>query len=139
MKKQIECEYLKEDNCTSVMIDGEGKATRQEECQNNNKNACCYTCAFSHNHNCEISCEYLGEVKKTCSLCGSEMYHDHFELRMGGWEGHLPFGMGELGQISEEKLPVIAYICSKCNKLEFFAEEKAKLKFWHWFKKGKSK
>ena len=142
MKKQIACKFLKDDNCTSVMKDGEGKETRQEECQNNNKSACCYACLFSYNHSCEISCEYLGEVKKICSLCGSEMYHDHMELRIGGWIGLtkiLPSRIGELGEIGEDKLPVIVYLCSKCNKLEFFAEEKAKRLFWYWFKKGKPK
>jgi hypothetical protein len=134
----VECEYLKEENCIAILNSDEGKAIRHEGCENNNKNACCYVCPLYNT--CEISCTYLGE--KRCPLCGSEMYHVSMNLRIGGWEGvtkGLPFGIGELGELSEEKFPVIAYICSKCNKLEFFAEEKAKKKYRYWLKKGKSK
>jgi len=134
---RLKCEYLKEENCSAVMIDDEGKATRQEGCQNNNKNACCYVCPFYHN--CEISCVYLGEKK--CPSCASEMYHTRLSFRIGGWEGFmkgLPFEIGKLGEATEELLPMVVYVCSKCGKLEFFAEEKA-IKRYFVTKKQKSK
>lgn len=125
----LECEYLKEGNCGAVMMDEEGKEARQEACQNNNKNACCYLCAF--NYNCEISCEYLGEKDypiKKCPLCASEMYPAKVNLRIGGWTGLwklVPFG--ELGELGEELLPVVVYTCSNCGKLDFFTGEKTKI------------
>lgn len=128
-KAQVKCEYLKEENCTAVSMNDEGQATRQEGCENNNKNACCYVCPFYHK--CEISCAYLGERK--CPLCGSEMYHARLSFRIGGWEGFmrgLPLGMGEIGQDLEELLPMVVYVCSKCGKSEFFADEKAIRRFF---------
>jgi hypothetical protein len=125
----LKCEYLKEDNCSAVMMDEEGKEARHEGCKNDNKNACCYLCPF--NHNCEISCEYLGEKDypiKECPLCASEMYPAKVNLRIGGWMGLwklVPFG--ELGELGEELLPVVVYTCSNCGKLEFFTREKTKI------------
>jgi hypothetical protein len=126
---QLKCEYLKDQNCSAIMMDDEGKAARQEGCKNNNKNECCYVCAF--NHNCEISCEFLGEKDfpiKECPLCASEMYPAKVSLRIGGWTGLwklVPFG--GLGELGEELLPVVIYTCSKCGKLELFAEDKTKI------------
>ena len=59
------------------------------------------------------------------------MLNTKMNLRAGGWEGFtkgLPFGIGEFGEISEELLPVIVYVCPKCGKLEFMAQEKTKQK-----------
>ena len=57
------------------------------------------------------------------------MLHSKLNLGAGGWDGitkGLPFGIGEIGEIGEELLPVIIYVCTKCGKLEFMAQERTK-------------
>jgi hypothetical protein len=122
---QLKCEYFKAENCNAIVTNDEAKAARHEGCENNNENACCYVCPFYHN--CDISCTILGE--KRCPSCGSEMQCAKMNLRIGGWTGLwklAPFG--EIGELGEDLLPVTAYSCSKCNRLEFFTERKAKPK-----------
>jgi hypothetical protein len=130
MATTVKCEYLKDGECSSILNSAEGRSARKDNCKNKSKSSCCYICSLSYV--CEFSCDYLGEKK--CLLCGSEMYCAKIDLRVGGWEGFtkavLGPGLGEIGEMSEKKLPVIVYVCSNCNKLDFFVEEKAKKKFW---------
>jgi hypothetical protein len=128
-RTEIKCEYLTKGQCSSVLNSDEGKSARKDFCENKEKGACCYLCSLFYA--CEIGCDYLG---KKCSLCGSDLRYAKMDLRVGGWEGKtkaiLGSGLGEIGEFSEKKLPVIIYVCSKCNKLEFFADEKTKKRFW---------
>jgi hypothetical protein len=63
------------------------------------------------------------------------------KLRIGGWEGITKtaarqiFGEGvsELGEMEEELLPIIVYLCPKCGRMELVAEEKAKEKLLRLF------
>jgi hypothetical protein len=148
---KVNCEHLRNgESCSAILGNEEAKIIRSEACENDNEEACCYLCSFYNN--CEISCSILGENKnepkrkqriteKTeailkpriprCPLCNLKMRHARMSLRVGGWEGvwkGLPLGIGELGEIQEELLPVVVYVCPKCGKLEFVAEEKTRQK-----------
>lgn len=144
----MKCEYLKEGNCKSIAENDEAKEVRKISCNNDNEQACCYLCSYYNG--CQISCTFLGENKsktknkqKTdkneanqpsilrCPLCDSKMRHAKMNLRVGGWEGvtkGLPLGIGEFGEIQEELLPVVIYVCPNCGKLELIAQEKTKQK-----------
>ncbi len=144
----VNCAFLKEGNCRSIVDNYEAKEVRMISCSNQNLQACCYLC--SRYQGCKISCNFLGENKNqpttkqptesfednklrvlSCPLCGSRMLNTKMSLRAGDWEGFtkgLPLGIGEIGEISEELLPVIIYVCPKCGKLEFMAQEKTKQK-----------
>ena len=146
MAFKVECDFLKDRSCMSIIENDEAKEVRKISCNNDNEKACCYLC--TRYQGCEISCNFLGENKnkqqnknssKTieghkigvlrCPLCSSKMLHSKINLRTGGWEGitkGLPFGFGEIGEIGEELLPVIIYVCLKCGKLEFMAQERTK-------------
>ena len=68
VKKRIEgkisCKYLSKDNsCKAVIENEEVGSARQESCENDLKNACCYTCISQNN--CEISCNYLESSQPT--------------------------------------------------------------------------
>lgn len=143
---KVKCQYLKDGDCASITSNDEAEEARKISCNNDNKQACCYLCSYYHG--CEISCVFLGETKNkpknkqkkdnteanqpnilTCPLCNSKMLHAKADLRIGGWTGLMklvPFG--ELGELGEELLPVTLYVCSKCGKLEFMAQEKTKQK-----------
>jgi hypothetical protein len=148
MASKVNCEFLRDGNCFSIMANDEAKETRIISCSNSNVQACCYLC--NHSQGCEISCHFLGENKREprnnqpensseddkiqvlkCALCDSKMLHTKMNLRAEGWGGitqALPLGMSEIGETTEELLPVIIYVCPKCGKLEFMAEEKTKQK-----------
>lgn len=116
------CEYLKEENCHSISSNDEGKAIRNEFCSNENKTACCYLCPFSVT--CEVSCSFLGEKK--CPSCHSETQKAKMNLRVDGMTGQWMLKSGDFFDFSRQVLPIIAYFCPRCNKLEFFVEDKAK-------------
>jgi hypothetical protein len=60
-----------------------------------------------------------------CSECSAEMSQTRTKLRIDGWEGsHQKSADEDSGRIAEEELPVIVYLCRKCGKIEFRAEEK---------------
>ena len=57
------------------------------------------------------------------------MVFNQVNLRIGGWSGALKGlhpALDSMGEIGEELLPVLLYVCPKCGKLEFRAQEKAK-------------
>jgi hypothetical protein len=143
---KVECEYLENGNCQSITSDDEAKEARKVGCNNDNEEACCYLCTYYHG--CEISCVYLGENKRIikrkqnvtegtlskilrCSSCDQKMVFREINLRIGGWSGALKGinpALDTIGELGEQLLPVILYICPKCGKLEFKAQEKAKEK-----------
>jgi hypothetical protein len=135
----LKCQYLNGDNCTSIGSSDEAKEIRKIECCNENNQACCYLC--DSYRGCEISCNFLGENNKatnkpnvefnkkksflSCPLCDSKMIHNEVKLRIGGWAGLAQlFPFGSLGEVGEDVLPVILYVCPKCGKLEFMAKQK---------------
>jgi hypothetical protein len=143
---KVDCEYLKDKNCLSIASNDEAREVRKISCNNDNEQTCCYLCSYYHG--CEISCAFLGENKRKikrkvqdaieesnqprilrCSLCEKKMQFTKINLRVGGWSGILKSihpAINTMGEISEELLPVIIYVCPKCGKLEFRAQEKAK-------------
>jgi hypothetical protein len=143
---KVECEYLENGNCQSITSNDEAKEVRKISCNNDDEGACCYLCSYYHR--CEISCAYLGENKRIikrktnvtegttskilrCSSCDQKMVFREVNLRIGGWSGALKGidpALDTIGELGEQLLPVILYICPKCGKLEFKAQEKAKEK-----------
>ena len=71
------------------------------------------------------------EVDKTknatitcCSLCNVKMSQTKTKFRINGWEGsHQKLADDDSGKL-DELLPVIVYLCPKCGKIEFMADEK---------------
>ena len=64
-----------------------------------------------------------------CSICNLEMCQAKTKIRIDGWSGlNQKFDGGDLGKFGEELLSVIVYLCPKCGKMEFVAEEKARQK-----------
>lgn len=60
-----------------------------------------------------------------CSLCKVEMSQSRTKFRINGWEGlHPKLTDDDSGKLGEELLPVIVYLCPKCGKIEFRADEK---------------
>ncbi len=133
----IDCQYLKENNCLSIVNNQEAQEVRSTTCRSENPKACCYICDFYED--CEISCNYLGKVEHKqknikaiikitrCPLCKSRMLHSEVKFRTGGWSGLmqlLPFG--SWGELGEELLPVEVYVCVRCGKIELMAPEKTR-------------
>ena len=54
-----------------------------------------------------------------CSLCSIEMSQTRTKFKIDGWEGS-----GGSGNLREEVLPVIVYLCPTCGKIEFKADKK---------------
>ena len=70
--------------------------------------------------------EYLAKNAPVtcCSLCNVEMARTRTEFRIDGWGGPQPKLTGDdSGKLGEEVLPVIVYLCPKCGKIEFRADE----------------
>ena len=64
---KISCKYItKEDACSAIIENGEVESARQEKCENDIKNACCYVCAFQNE--CEIGCNYLESSQHTSKV-----------------------------------------------------------------------
>jgi hypothetical protein len=133
----IACQYLNKQSCSAITSSEEVKEAREQNCVNDNQQACCYLCESYDN--CEISCNFLGEnTNKTkkpktrkqiqiikCPLCETKMLCTEAKLRIGGWSGIMQFlPFGNLGELDEEVLPVKLYVCPKCGKLELMAQEK---------------
>ena len=120
--EQLNCEYLKNENCSAVITNDEAKTSRQADCENIDKATCCYVCPYQPN--CEVSCTYQGEKK--CLSCNTEMLRIEMNLRVDGMKGSWMLKTGDLLNISAQVLPVIAYSCPKCNRLEWFTKKKKK-------------
>lgn len=62
-----------------------------------------------------------------CTLCNVEMSQTRTKLRISGWEGsNQKLADDNSEKLGEEFLPVIVYLCPKCGKIEFRADEKLK-------------
>ena len=60
-----------------------------------------------------------------CSLCNVEMSQTKTMFRINGWEGsYQKLADDNSGKLEEELLPVIVYLCPKCGKIDFRADEK---------------
>jgi hypothetical protein len=60
-----------------------------------------------------------------CLFCDVEMAQTRTKFRIDGWEGsHKKQLVDGTGQLETEVLPVIVYLCPKCSKIEFKADEK---------------
>ena len=60
-----------------------------------------------------------------CSLCNVEMSQTRTKFRIDGWEGsNQKLADDDSGKLGEEVLPVIVYLCPKCGKIDFRADEK---------------
>ena len=60
-----------------------------------------------------------------CSLCNVEMSQTRTKFRIDGWEEtHQKLADDDSWKLGEEVLPVIVYLCPKCGKIDFRADEK---------------
>lgn len=143
------CEYLNIDKlCTAFIDNPKAQASRQLKCANDEKTTCCYLC--NYRPQCTISCKYLGQTEnytytapKTqtqsapeaeknqetetptaesvpvsfCFTCNAEMVWTKTRLTIEGWNGPKP------AWVSEKNLPVTIYLCPKCGKIEFKADQ----------------
>jgi hypothetical protein len=138
--EQVKCEFLKGGSCSALTGNQEGIQTREDNCSNQNKTACCYTC--SSQSVCNVSCNYLGEISQPdeasvdtlptvkCSTCNVKMDPARTKIRIGGYRGlwKLAPVVGGVGELKEQLLPVLIYLCPSCGRLEFFAEQTGKRK-----------
>jgi hypothetical protein len=140
--------------CSTISESEKAKAARQVHCQNDEKMACCYICSFKRNCaiNCrflgdaESKTEHVEaqktvdedrfiEDKKTeanqpidaqivcCSVCNVEMTQKKTSFKIDGLEEPNKTA-DEAGKLDGELLPVIIYLCPKCGKIDFKANEK---------------
>jgi hypothetical protein len=146
------CEYLTADKtCSAVIESQKSKANRQAQCRNDEKANCCYICQYRRE--CAVNCKFLGnvgnvpspaETKKPedesevsneekieaaqtensqvtcCSSCNAEMSRTKTKFKVDGWSGADPKLVCDA---SEEFLPVIVYLCPRCGKIEFRADQ----------------
>jgi hypothetical protein len=70
MASKVKCEFLQDENCSSIMENDEAKEVRKISCDNDNEQACCYLC--DRYQGCEISCNFLGENKNQKVIFQSE-------------------------------------------------------------------
>jgi hypothetical protein len=59
-----------------------------------------------------------------CSLCNVEMSQTRTQFRINGWEVSNQKLANDDSRKPDELLPVIVYLCPKCGKIEFMADEK---------------
>ena len=62
-----------------------------------------------------------------CSECHLEMSQTRTKLAIDGWKGTKKSADDGSRQIGDQELPVIVYLCQKCGKIDFRAEEKLKI------------
>ena len=60
-----------------------------------------------------------------CSLCNVEMFQTRTKFTIDGWKRSLQKSTDDdEGKLGEEELPVTIYLCPKCGKIDFRADEK---------------
>ncbi len=69
----------------------------------------------------KVSCSFLGERNVHHAI--QEMQKAKMNLRVDGMTGQWMLKSGDFFDFSRQVLPLIAYFCPKCNKLEFFVEK----------------
>jgi hypothetical protein len=82
--------------------------------------------------NSSVINEEITEVSKTenasvtfCSLCNVEMSQTKTKFNIDGWnESNKKLNGNDSVRFGAEVLPVIVYLCSKCGKINFRADEK---------------
>jgi hypothetical protein len=82
--------------------------------------------------NSSVISEEKTEVNKTedasvsfCSLCNVEMSQAKTQFKINGWEeSNQNLDDDNSGRFEAEVLPVIVYLCPKCGKIDFRADEK---------------
>jgi hypothetical protein len=145
------CEHLSiEKQCAAIIDNPKAQVTRELKCLNQEKTACCYLCTYRQK--CVINCKYLGQTdnysyanqkiettnnpvteEKTneaevqpienvpvtfCFSCNTEMAWTKTRFAIEGWNGPKPL------QVNDNVLPVTIYLCPKCGKIEFHANQK---------------
>jgi hypothetical protein len=82
--------------------------------------------------NSSVISEERTELNKTedvsvsfCSFCNVEMSHAKTQFKIDGWEESSQKLNGDNStRFGSEMLPVIVYLCPKCGKIDFRADEK---------------
>lgn len=141
------CEYLTNEKlCLAVAESEKSRASRQVRCKNDEKTTCCYLCMLVLD--CANPCRFLGgyenepqqmdsekikinnsvtSEKETkvneienesvifCTLCNVEMPQGKTKFKIDS---------DDSARFGAEVLPVIVYLCPKCGKIDFRADEK---------------
>jgi hypothetical protein len=145
------CEYLTNEKlCLAASESEKARSIRRVRCKNDEKMTCCYLCMFVLD--CATPCRFLGSIENepmpvdsektkvdssfvmeekteedeikndpvTCSLCDIEMSQTRTKFRIDGWKGAIQ----NIKEDEVEDLPVIIYLCPKCGKIDFRADDK---------------
>ena len=153
------CEYLTiEKLCSAVLESEKARASREIQCQNDEKTTCCYLCLSRRE--CAAKCRFLGNIESEpspikaekietentfidqkpetnqtenpavcCPLCNVEMSEAKTKFRITGWEGPHPKLVGDVSSKREaELLPVIVCVCPQCGKIELKTDGESLLK-----------
>lgn len=68
-----------------------------------------------------------GSSPRKCPNCGSRMVNiGAVGFRIGGTSGGWKLLIGEWAELGEDKIPMNIFVCEKCDKIEFYANEKTK-------------
>ena len=140
--------------CSAVSADEKAKASRQARCKNSDKTTCCYLCMVvfdcaspcrflgsgentskidsEENLTSTVPAEQKPAADKTkndtstlCSLCNVELSKTKTKFRIDGWEeSNQKSADNHTSKSEDEILSVIVYLCPKCGKIEFRADEK---------------
>ncbi len=139
--------------CLAVSQNERAKASRQVRCKNEEKMTCCYLCMFvmncttpcrflgnnendsqkTYDEKTQVNSPIIKEEKPEavetnqsaswCSSCNIEMSQTRTKLRIEGWEGsHKPTNQSS-GQLGDESLQLIVYLCPKCGKIDLKADK----------------
>lgn len=147
------CEYhTQEATCLAVAENPKAQTNRQQRCQNEQKNCCCYICI--QRRECTISCKYLGTDEnkpkpqetpkpqpetpkpepKTPPPANTAKnvplaYCTSCNVEMAPKKAKLRLDpednkqFGEYTPQTEDNLPVIVYLCPLCGRIEFRASK----------------
>jgi len=66
----------------------------------------------------------LSESKKCQTCCLEMQFAGENSFRTGGTSGGWKFLFGEWAELDENVMPLLIYVCPKCGKVEFYANEK---------------
>jgi hypothetical protein len=143
------CEYhTPEATCLAVAESPKAQTNRQQRCQNEQKQSCCYTCI--QRRECTMSCKYLGadenppkpqetmnpqietpkpESKTAPTNTAQNLpvsYCISCNVEMTPKKAKLKIApedkqFGEYSPQTEDNLPVIVYLCPLCGRMEFRA------------------
>jgi hypothetical protein len=123
-----------------VLENPKSKTARQLNCQNQEKTACCYLC--TNKKICQINCKYLGNAENTTFQVGTQKNEKETEFKekpeaaqtTNSEDASCLFCSAEMARYKTKfkieglnsDLSATIFVCPKCGKIEFKADEKLK-------------